>query len=99
MEEIVQKLKQRIRVRADTSNEEILDLAESCKKELEIAGVYGDVTDPLYYQAMVLYCKGHFGYDDNTERFLEAYQALRDAMALSGDYQKEAGDGDYPSVE
>ena len=99
MEEIIEKLKKRIRVRADTSEEEIRDLDRACRKDLEIHGVYGNEDDPLYYQAIVLYCKAHYGYDEKTERFLEAYESLRDSMELSGDYQKEKIDGDYPSVE
>ena len=38
-EELLEKLRKRIRVMSDSSDEEITDLVESCKKELEIAGV------------------------------------------------------------
>lgn len=91
--ELVEKLKKRIRVMSDSSDEEITDLVESCKKELEIAGVYGDEKDPTYYQAIVLYCKANYGYDEDTERFRMAFGALRDAMCLSGDYAQKEGDG------
>ena len=53
----------------------------------------GTRNDALYYQAMVLYCKANFGYDENTERFQTAFEKLRDSMALSGDYAKEKKNG------
>lgn len=91
--DLTEKLRERIRVMSDSSNGEIEDLAKSCRKELEMAGVYGDESDPTYYQAIVLYCKANYGYDEDTERFQMAFQALRDAMSLSGDYDKKEGDG------
>ena len=83
------EIRKRLRVKSREAEEEIAELVESCKKELEIAGVYGDEEDPVYFQALVLYCKSHFGYDEGTERFLQAFKSLRDSMALSGDYKKE----------
>lgn len=73
---IIERLKKRVGTRND---EEINELALACVKELENTGVYGDpATDALYYQAMVLYCKANFGYDENTERFQTAFEKLRD---------------------
>ena len=84
---IIERLKKRVGTRND---EEINELAMSCVRELENTGVYGNpATDALYYQAMVLYCKANFGYDENTERFQTAFEKLRDSMALSGDYAIE----------
>lgn len=91
--EILEKLRKRVRVISKSSDEEISDLIKSCKKELEMAGVYGDESDPTFYQAIVLYCKANYGYDEDTERFRMAFSALRDAMNLSGDYDKKEGDG------
>lgn len=83
-----------VRVKSDTGKEEIMELVESCKKDLEIAGIYvTDETEPLCKQAIKLYCKGHYGYDKDSERFLASYSALKDSMALSGEYKK-AGDSD-----
>mgnify|MGYP000128827823 CR=1 FL=1 len=91
--ELIEKLKKRIRAMSESSEEEIADLVRTCRKEMEIAGVYGDESDPTYYQAIVLYCKANYGYDENTERFSIAFAALRDAMSLSGDYEKKEGEG------
>lgn len=88
--ELIAKIKVRIREKAADDNE-IADLISTCKKEMEMAGVYGDESDPTYYQAIVLYCKGNYGYDEDTERFQRAFCALRDSMNLSGNYEKEEG--------
>lgn len=88
-EKLLNTLARAVRTKADSSKEEITDLAESCIKDLEIAGVY--VTDPndaLCKNAIKLYCKGNFGYDEDAAKFRDAYAALKDAMALSGEYQK-----------
>lgn len=87
--ETLEKLKKRIRVSASSADSEVEGLIEAAKRELEIAGVYGDVEDPLYFQAVALYCKARYGYDDSSEKFWAAFGALRDSMALSGDYKKE----------
>ena len=89
--DIVEKIKKRIRAKSGTANEEVEDLINACKKELEMKGVHGDETDPMYYQAIVLYCKAHYGYDEDSERFEKAYNSLRDSMYLSGNYEKKEG--------
>lgn len=90
-EDIVEKIKERIRVKSKSSDEEVKDLIAACKKDLEMKGVYGDEADPIYYQAIVLYCKAHYGYDEDSERFEKAYNSLRDSMYLSGNYKKKEG--------
>lgn len=92
-QEWIEQLRKDIRTKSGDADKEVQDLAEACIKDLEIAGVYvTDETDPLTRQAVKLYCKGNYGYDENTERFREAYAALKDAMALCGDYGRDAGE-------
>lgn len=87
--ELTEQIMKCIRIKSRVAEEEIIFLIESCKKEMEISGVYvTDEKDPLYVQAVKLYCKAHYGYDKDNEKFMEAYAALRDSMALSGDYKK-----------
>lgn len=89
---MIAELMKALRVKSDTARDEITGLVDACKKDLEIAGVYvEDENDPLCRQAIKLYCKSYYGYDKDTEKFMAAYAALKDSMALSGDYKK-AGD-------
>ena len=92
--EILSDVKLAIRVKSDSSDGDIDDMIEACKREMQLAGVYiKNETDALAKQAIKLYCKGHYGYDENTEKFIKAYESLRDSMALSGEYKKEETDG------
>lgn len=86
LENTVGWIKDMLREKSSVADTEIRDLVESCVLELKIAGVQGKLTDPLYRQAVKLYAKAHFGYDSDSERFLAAFQNLRDSMALSGEY-------------
>ncbi len=87
-EEVVEKVRARIKAKSEESYTEVEDLIKTCRKELELKGVYGDESDPTYYQAVVLYCKANYGYDEGTEKFQKAFEGLRDSMALSGEYKK-----------
>lgn len=88
--DLILKLKNAIRVKSDSANEELEDLTEACLLDLKISGVsITDQTDALFRQALKLYCKAYYGYDDDSEKFKAAYAALKDSMALSGDYREE----------
>ena len=96
---LIEELKRIVRVRSADAELELQRQVEACKKEMELAGIYGDEADPLYRQAVRLYCKSHYGYDEDTERFQAAFGSLRDAMALSGNYIKEAANGSNIDME
>lgn len=88
-EGLIKDLMDAVRIKSNLARPEITDLAEACRAELAIAGVYvKDFTDPLEKQVLKLYCKAHYGYDKDSEKFKAAYAALRDSMALSGEYGK-----------
>ena len=53
---LIEELKRIVRVRSADAELELQGLVEACKKEMELAGIYGDETDPLYRQAVRLYC-------------------------------------------
>lgn len=86
MDAYTEKLRKRLRKSYDTFDDEIADLIEACKKDLEQSGVYGDLSDPLYFQAVVLYEKAYFGDNEDMEKMEKSYASLKTSMALSGDY-------------
>lgn len=83
-----------LRVKSENAMMEINDLAEACVIDLRIAGckTIEDINDPMVRQAIKLYCKANYGYDESeeTEKYRRAYMALRDSMALSSDYGGDA---------
>lgn len=97
---MLEKVKPVLRIFNTAYDAEIQLLIDSCKADLGLAGVNSnktvDVTvnevtsqviDPLIEQAIILYCKGYFGYDENSERFKDAYLKLKIALALSVEYE------------
>lgn len=87
-ERFVESLMTALRVKSDSAKPEIEDLIEACVADLRISGVIVREGDPLCKQAIKLYCKANYGYDKDTERFKASYEALKDSMALSGDFSK-----------
>lgn len=84
---MLEKVRLALRQKNAVYDDEILDLIEACKIDLKIAGVNKiNEADLLTKRAIILYCKGSFGYDDNSEKFMQSYTKLKIAMALSGDY-------------
>lgn len=91
-ERLLKDLKRAVRVTSGSADGEIEELVEACKREMALSGVHvADESEPLCRQAIKLYCKAHYGYDENTGRYLGAYQSLRDSMALSGEYGEAGG--------
>jgi hypothetical protein len=42
--------------------------------------------DPPIERAIILYAKGNFGFFEENERYLRAYDALKCSLSLDGDY-------------
>lgn len=85
---LLDEIKLNLRVTSNVFDEaEIGPLIEACKADLALSGVvkWND-SDPLCKRAAVSYCKGHFGFDDKAGRYLEIYEHLKVAMALSAEY-------------
>ena len=84
---LIDDIKVNLRIKSVAYDTDIEDLIESCKIDLKIAGVVKIVEDEaLTKQAIKLYCKGYFGFDENSEKFQAAYLALKQSMSLCGDY-------------
>lgn len=66
----------------------------ACKLDLRLAGVNKvNDTDALTIQALIFYTKANMNYNYLGERFQKAYEALKNSMALSGDYTEEDNNG------
>ncbi|MCL2215773.1 MAG: head-tail connector protein [Defluviitaleaceae bacterium] len=79
-----------LRIMGDDFDTEIANLIAACKKDLQRAGIvkFPD-DDPLILQAVILYGKGYFGFADISEKYVAAYESLRNALCLAGDYNVE----------
>lgn len=70
---------------------EIINLIEAALDELRAAGAdipvrisHETEASPLVNRAVMLYCKAHFGFNDN-ERYIKAFEHIKSTLALVGD--------------
>lgn len=97
MREVV---KSALRIKSTAFDGEVLGLIAACKADLRLAGVLvPEVTrrknageawaeeNPLLARAIILYAKAHFGYVEKSERFGDAYEALKAKLSLAGEHR------------
>jgi len=85
---LINDIKVSLIIKNNAYDTDIQGLIDACKADLNIAGVQTvDETEPLTAQAIKLYCKGNFGYDENSEKYQKAYERLKIVMALASDYK------------
>jgi len=87
MKELLNTCKTALRMNNYHFDEEILDEVEACLKDLEISGVASSMikeSDPLIKQAVKIYVKAHFGFDNTeSEKLKESYQLLKQHLAIA----------------
>ena len=93
---MLQHVKLALRIKSAAFDDEISGLIAACAADLRLAGVHirtvrgkkPPAGDPLIERAVILYCKAHFGYyeDKNKMSFAAAYEHLKIALCLAGDY-------------
>lgn len=93
---MLNKVKQALRISTSPFDEEITDLVVAAKADLRLVGINipedeagtpaKAVGDPLIERAIILYAKAEFGYNSDSERYREAYNYLKCALSLAGDY-------------
>lgn len=84
---MLEKIKLTLRINNNAYDQEIEDLIEACKMDLQISGVASsliNINDPLIKQAIKTYCKAHFGYDNaDSEKLKESYSLLKQHLAIA----------------
>ena len=84
---MLKKVKLALRINNDAYDEEITDLIDACKKELELAGIAPSNivdTDPIIIRIIIFYGKSNFGLDnDESEKWLLSYESLKSFLCLN----------------
>ena len=89
-ESLLAPVKLWLRISSGKMDDELTQTIDACKLDLSNSGVKNlDSNDPLIRQAVKLYCKAQFGYDDSAGDFSRAYEHLKAALSLSGDYNAD----------
>lgn len=86
---ILDDVKKSLHITNTANDADISDAIEACKIDLTLGGaLIVNEEDALTKQAIKLYVRGYFNYQGEGERWQKAYSALKDSMALCGDYNK-----------
>ncbi len=95
---MLEKVKNALRVKSNAFDDEILGIIAAAQADLRLVGVAvpsegkpaeGDTPtagDPLITRAIILYAKANFGYSDESEKYQRAYDHLKCALSLAGEY-------------
>lgn len=99
---LLDDVKLALRLHADQTefDSEIEDLIAAARADLADVGVHPDRlvdgSDPIIKRAIVVYCKAHWGWENNDyERLIQAYDMLKGHLTLAGDYT-QGPDGEEP---
>ena len=90
---MLNKVKLALRINNSAFDEEILDLIDACKKDLELAGIASsniNTNNEMIIRAINLYCKANFGFDNpDAEKNMKAYESIKSLLTLCSEYAEE----------
>lgn len=90
---LLERVKGAMRIDGEDHDIELSDLIDTAKKLLNEAGVLESKltdTDPLIRQAVITYCKGHFGIDaKDGEKFAWSFEEMKKHLSLLQSYTSE----------
>lgn len=88
---MLMKVKNTLRIKNTAFDDEILDLINAAKSDLELSGVSSskaeDESDPLIIRAINIYCKMTYADTPQEAQILQdSYNSLKIHLSLAGDY-------------
>lgn len=96
---MLDKVKLALRLSGAALDGEVSDLINAAIADLRLVGINvpaeagsssKTLGDPLLDRAVVLYAKAEFGFNDDAERYRNAYDYLKCALSLTADYTEES---------
>ena len=89
---MLSKVKLALRVSTNAFDGEIENLINACKKELELSGIASSnisESDEMIIQAVIMYCKANFGFDNaEAERYQNSYNSIKTFLVTNNSYNK-----------
>lgn len=83
------KVKKALRISHSDLDDEIRSNIEACLAELKRVGISVTAEKVMIYKCCELYCKAEFDFNNNSERFRQAFEKMRDSLSLSSDYKEK----------
>ena len=81
-------VKPSLRIMSDVTDfdPEITMLISACLTDLEMSGLVVDESDPLVVQAVITYCKAHFGIENSdSEKYQKSYDSMKANLLVLGE--------------
>lgn len=89
---MINQVKRALRITTDVFDDEIGDMIDAAIADMDIAGVTNDnIGDPLVRQAVITYCKCHFGQPDDYDRLKASYDEQKAQMSMATGYTTWTG--------
>lgn len=93
-EKTVRDVRNALRIKSKSFDEEIKDCINACLKDLSLIGISPSklklLGDPLIKKAIYNYSKAEFGLNNtDSEKYRAAYESLKLKMSISSEYTEE----------
>lgn len=86
---MLNKVKTALRITTDKLDNEISDLIESACADLGIVAEIVDENDALTRQAIITYCRLHFGSPDDFDRLERSYNEQKAQLRANPKYKEQ----------
>lgn len=87
--ELIKKMRERLRIKSGVLDSEISDNMQSGILELKRVGIVDpDLNIPLLFTCIEFYCKWLIGFEGDGEKYEKAFERVRDALSISGEYNE-----------
>ncbi len=84
---MLNRVKLDLRITHNKLDDNIQESIDACFADLRRIGIISyDDTDPLIMQLVKFYCRYQYNYNGEAGRYRHAYEMLRNAVSLDGDY-------------
>lgn len=83
----LEKIKKDLRISHSKLDEDIQDNIEACKLDLKRVGIDVNKFDVLLEKSIKLFLRWQYNFENQADRYRNAYESLRNALSLCEDYR------------
>lgn len=83
----LEKIKKDLRISHSKLDEDIQDNIEACRLDLKRVGIDVNKSDVLLEKAIKLFLRWQYNFENQADRYRNAYESLRNALSLCEDYR------------
>lgn len=83
----LEKVKKDLRISHSKLDEDIQDNIEACRLDLKRVGIDVNKSDVLLEKSIKLFLRWQYNFENQADRYRNAYESLRNALSLCEDYR------------